>query len=71
VVGAWVEKVRAGQTREVVLALLRLHYDPTYAASIARNFIRYSEAQICQPANRSPQAMSLAASELVSASPLG
>ena len=67
VVGEWIDKVRAGRTREVVLELLKLHYDPTYTASIARNFRQYGEAQTCQPANRSPQAMSAAASELISA----
>jgi tRNA 2-selenouridine synthase len=66
VVGEWIEKVRAGQTQEVVLELLKLHYDPTYAASIARNFSQYGGAQICQPATRSPKAMSVAASDLVS-----
>ena len=67
VVGEWIGKVRAGRTREVVLDLLQLHYDPTYAASIARNFSQYGEAQVCQPADRSAQAMGLAATGLISA----
>lgn len=68
VVGEWIEKVRAGHTKYVVLELLKLHYDPTYAASIARNFRQYAEAQICQPADGSAQAMSAVARKLVSAS---
>lgn len=68
VVGEWIEKVRAGRTREVVLELLQLHYDPTYAASIARNFTQYGEARVCQPADRSAQAMASAATRLMARS---
>lgn len=65
VVGDWIEKVRAGRTREVVLDLLQTHYDPTYKASIARNFSRYQEARACQVAERSAAAMHSAASDLL------
>jgi tRNA 2-selenouridine synthase len=65
VVVDWIEKVRAGQTRQVVLDLLKTHYDPTYAASIGRNFNKYGKAQVCQPADRSSVAMDRAAKELV------
>ena len=65
VVGEWVEKVRAGQTREVVLALLRLHYDPTYAASIARNFQQFPQALVCRLESGCADAMRSAASDLM------
>jgi len=67
VVDGWVEKVTIGQTPEVVLELLTQHYDPMYTASIKRNFKLYGQAQACLLANRSPVAMSTAASELLSA----
>jgi tRNA 2-selenouridine synthase len=44
VVADWIEKVRAGRTQEVVLELLKVHYDPTYAASIRRNFVQFPHA---------------------------
>ncbi len=68
VVDAWVEKVRSGQTREVVRDLLTLHYDPTYKASIKRNFQSYSTARACVLKNRSAEAMRNAASDLLAAS---
>ena len=68
VVGEWIEKVRAGRTREVVLELLKLHYDPTYAASIARNFELFPQAWVCQLDSGSAEAMASAASGLVARS---
>ena len=68
VVGEWIEKVRAGRTREVVLELLKLHYDPTYAASIARNFELFPQAWVCQLDRGSAEAMASAASGLVARS---
>jgi tRNA 2-selenouridine synthase len=68
VVGEWIEKVRAGRTREVVLALLKLHYDPTYAASISRNFQQFPQAQICRLDRGSTEAMSSAALGLMAPS---
>ena len=64
VVNDWIEKVRAGKTREVVLDLLKTHYDPMYAASIARNFARYGEAKPCVLGDRSRQSLSTAALSL-------
>lgn len=68
VVGEWIEQVRAGRTREVVLALLKQHYDPTYAASIARNFQQFPQAQVCRLARGSVDAMASAASGLMTRS---
>jgi tRNA 2-selenouridine synthase len=64
VVDGWVEKVAAGKTPEVVLELLTQHYDPMYSASIKRNFKQYGLAQACVLANRSAQALSVAAEKL-------
>jgi hypothetical protein len=40
VVQAWQEDVAAGRIEQVVRELLLRHYDPGYAASIKRNFVR-------------------------------
>ncbi|MBT9553869.1 MAG: tRNA 2-selenouridine(34) synthase MnmH [Hydrogenophaga sp.] len=65
VVEAWTEKVRGGQTPEVVLELLTQHYDPMYAASIARNFKCHPQALRCELSNRSGDALSDAAARLI------
>ncbi|MFP8777852.1 tRNA 2-selenouridine(34) synthase MnmH [Hydrogenophaga sp. RWCD_12] len=65
VVNGWIEKVRAGQTREVVLDLLKTHYDPTYAASIQRNFVQYGTACLCQLVHRGSDALTRAADALI------
>jgi tRNA 2-selenouridine synthase len=66
VVGEWIEKVRAGRTKEVVLDLLRQHYDPTYAASIERNFALYAQAVPCTLSEGSDSSMRVAARLLLS-----
>ncbi len=68
VVNGWVERVRAGQTPEVVLDLLLQHYDPMYAASIRRNFVQYGQASVCALPDRSAASMAQAARALVSSS---
>lgn len=67
VVEEWIQKVRSGKTREVVLDLLKTHYDPMYAASIARNFSQYGLAQRLGLHSRSEHAYASAASELMGA----
>ncbi len=57
VVEAWQAKIRAGRTPEVVQELLTLHYDPTYAASIRRNFAQWPQAVQVQARDRSALAM--------------
>ena len=57
VVEAWKEQVRSGQIDQVVRELLVLHYDPTYASSMVRNFTQNSQATACVAANRSPEAL--------------
>lgn len=65
VVDGWVAQVRAGDTAAMVLDLLAQHYDPTYASSTARNFVRFTDALVCAPADRSTAAMAAAAQRLI------
>jgi tRNA 2-selenouridine synthase len=65
VVQEWQSQVAAGNTEAVVRELLFKHYDPGYAASIARNFARYPDAKSIVPADRSVQAMAVLAREML------
>ncbi|MEJ7932020.1 tRNA 2-selenouridine(34) synthase MnmH [Ramlibacter sp. AN1015] len=73
VVGGWQERVRAGRVREVVDELLAQHYDPMYAASIARNFSQWPQARTLPARDRSPESMDEVAVALLapSAAPAG
>ena len=53
VVHAWQARTRAGDFPGVVRELLSVHYDPSYAASMRRNFSQYVTASRWAPANRS------------------
>lgn len=65
VVNGWVAQVRAGQTPEVVQALLSQHYDPGYAASIRRNFAQYAQAARLPLPDRSAASLTAAARQLL------
>ena len=65
VVQGWQAQVAAGRTEAVVRELLLKHYDPGYASSIKRNFARYADAKTIAPTDRSAQAMSRLAREIV------
>ena len=65
VVEGWQAQVRSGGFEPVVRELLLNHYDPGYAASIARNFKQYGSAQAIAPADRSAGAMAQLAASLV------
>jgi tRNA 2-selenouridine synthase len=67
VVEGWQAQVRAGEVEPVVRELLLKHYDPGYAASIARNFKQYGSAQAISPADRSSAAMDALAREITAA----
>jgi hypothetical protein len=41
----------------VVRDLLVLHYDPTYAASMVRNFTQGAQATACVASNRHPETL--------------
>jgi len=48
-----------------VLDLLKQHYDPTYAASIGRNFSEYGQANQAVLPERSPSAFKSIAAQLI------
>ena len=52
VVNAWKEQVEVGEIENVVRDLLVLHYDPTYAASMLRNFSQGATAPLCAAESR-------------------
>ena len=64
VVEAWKELVYTGHIDQVVRELLTLHYDPTYASSMVRNFTQNDKATACVAANRSPEALREVARQL-------
>jgi tRNA 2-selenouridine synthase len=63
-VEAWQEAVRAGGIEGVVRELLVKHYDPGYAASTSRNFVRFATAPVVAPRDRSAAAMRKLAEQL-------
>ncbi len=65
VVSGWTDKVKAGQTPEVVLELLTRHYDPMYAQSIGRNFKQFPQALPCELRDRSADSLNEAARSLI------
>lgn len=65
VVQGWQAQVAAGETEAVVRDLLIKHYDPGYAASMARNFAGYANAKPIAPADRSMEAMEALAAEIL------
>jgi tRNA 2-selenouridine synthase len=65
----WQDLARAGQTHEVVRDLLLRHYDPTYLASMQRNFARYPQAPSVQARDHSHEAMTELAARLLAAPP--
>lgn len=65
VVSEWIRLVRADRTADVVMDLLRQHYDPTYAASIERNFCQFGQALPCSVPDRSAEAFTRAAKDLL------
>jgi tRNA 2-selenouridine synthase len=64
VVEAWQERVQTGHIDHVVRELLTIHYDPTYAASMERNFTRNDKATACVAPNRSSEALREVARQL-------
>jgi tRNA 2-selenouridine synthase len=65
VVEGWKALVRAGDVEPVVRELLFKHYDPGYATSTRRNFIKFDQAEEWVAKDRSMQAMRELARELV------
>lgn len=65
VIEAWQAQVRAGESADVVRALLKTHYDPVYAASIRRNFVQYAQASPCVLSDRSSEALTALARSIL------
>ena len=57
VVDAWKEQIHTGHIENVVQDLLVLHYDPTYAASMVRNFTQSGQATPCIAKDRQPNSL--------------
>ena len=64
VVDAWKVQVATGHIENVVRDLLVLHYDPTYASSMVRNFTQTSQAKACVAADRHPDSLQKVAQAL-------
>jgi len=64
VVEAWKEQIQSGHIDQVVRDLLVLHYDPTYASSMVRNFTQTGQATSCVADNRHPESLSKVAQSL-------
>jgi tRNA 2-selenouridine synthase len=57
VVDAWKANVQNGRIEDVVRELLVLHYDPTYASSMVRNFTQSEHATPCVAASRHAESL--------------
>jgi tRNA 2-selenouridine synthase len=57
VVEAWKDRVNTGHIEDVVRDLLVLHYDPTYASSMVRNFTQNAQAIACVADNRHAESL--------------
>jgi len=66
VVDAWKEQIHTGHIENVVRDLLVLHYDPTYASSMQRNFTQTNQATACVADNRHPDSLRKVAQALAS-----
>lgn len=65
VVEAWKECVHSGRIEDVVRDLLVIHYDPTYAASMVRNFTQTDRATACVAQSRHPNSLRQVAQTLI------
>jgi tRNA 2-selenouridine synthase len=63
-VETWQSHIEQGQIDIVVHELLKLHYDPTYFASMKRNFSQIENAKVLQATNRSNDCLAVIAKEL-------
>jgi tRNA 2-selenouridine synthase len=63
-VETWQSHIAQGQIDIVVRELLKMHYDPTYFASMKRNFSHIEKAQTLKAENRSMDGLTAIAKEL-------
>ena len=64
VVHAWQTQLEQGKVEPVVRDLLIHHYDPTYAKSVARNFVQFAHAHKAVLPDRHPSSMRHLAQQL-------
>ena len=64
-VEAWKESIHSGRLEDVVRDLLVIHYDPTYAASMVRNFTQSAQATPCVAQNRHADSLRQVAQGLI------
>ena len=65
VVNAWQAQLDNGQLELVVADLLTGHYDPTYAKSVARNFVKFPQATAAPVGDRHAHSMFSLAQTLI------
>ena len=66
VVEDWQAQIASDHIEDVVRDLLKLHYDPTYFASMKRNFLLIEKAQKLVASTRSQLSLTAIANELIS-----
>jgi tRNA 2-selenouridine synthase len=69
VVDDWQSQIATGKIEEVVRDLLKLHYDPTYFASMKRNFLQIENAKLICADSRSHHSLSRVAKEIIQGLP--
>lgn len=69
VVSGWQQQVQAGLFEPVVQDLLQIHYDPTYAASLQRNFAAAASFVPWVLPDRSAQSLQLCAQAILAHTP--
>lgn len=67
VVEEWQRLIMTGDIEKVVRDLLLTHYDPTYFASMQRNFLLIDQAKVITAQDRSQKSMTLVAQSLAQA----
>ena len=67
VVEEWQRLIMTGDIEKVVRDLLLTHYDPTYFASMQRNFLLIDQAKVITAHDRSQKSMTLVAQSLAQA----
>jgi tRNA 2-selenouridine synthase len=65
VVEAWKDCIHGGRLEDVVRDLLVIHYDPTYAASMVRNFSQSDRARSCVAQSRHADSLRQVAQTLI------
>lgn len=67
-IARWSDWAEAGATSALTADLLAIHYDPSYERAIRRNFPRYRDAAVLEPADASHAAFRHLARELLAES---